>query len=349
MRVVVFGERGAEREAVSRALLRGGVHAEAIGDPKAAVQALGREPAQAVVVAWPGPEGCKLLQLLRGADASGLAYVIVVFDAQQPGRDVAAALAAGAHDFIRRPLVDEDLVARVRAPERLCKWSKARSKSDVVDWSSGVDLRALRTWRELGAIVVEDLAQIVGEPMDPVEGWPKRLDRCARAATIPMSLASERVELRVSIVADGATLQWLAGALLGDPKAPAAAQDDILRELANTAGGAVKRAALPENVTLTTGIPINEAAFKPPAEGRAWALSLQRGAGCIAVVAEVRRRENLRIPADQLREGMVLVADLRNESGALLVSAGTRLTSTTAERVANVLGARFVVEVACAA
>jgi hypothetical protein len=46
---------------------------------------------------------------------------------------------------------------------------------------------------------------------------------------------------------------------------------------------------------------------------------------------------------------MVLVNDLCTEGGVLLVTAGSRLTSSTAGRLAQLLGERFVVEVACAA
>ena len=45
---------------------------------------------------------------------------------------------------------------------------------------------------------------------------------------------------------------------------------------------------------------------------------------------------------------MVIVHDVRSESGALLVTAGSRLTKTTAERLGRLLGPKVFVEVACA-
>ncbi|MBK7395712.1 MAG: hypothetical protein IPJ34_05250 [Myxococcales bacterium] len=46
---------------------------------------------------------------------------------------------------------------------------------------------------------------------------------------------------------------------------------------------------------------------------------------------------------------MVLARDLKNEAGVLLIPAGTRLTSSTVDRLTKLLGATFLVEVANAA
>jgi hypothetical protein len=161
-----------------------------------------------------------------------------------------------------------------------------------------------------------------------------------------MSLAGDQIELRVSIVVDEAALQWIKTTLLCDPEASTAAADDALRELANTAGGALKRAALSENVSLTTGIPITEPVTPPSAAHACWTLALD-GVGCrLAVIGEVRKRSNERVASSKLAEGMVLAHDVRTEAGILLAPAGTRLTVTTAAKLAKVLGPRAHIEVA---
>jgi len=202
----------------------------------------------------------------------------------------------------------------------------------------------------MGQVISGDFEQLMGHALAVSRGWPKSFGRGVRGATIPMSLATEGLELMVSVLANPGTLKWLGAALLGDPDAGLANLDDVLRELANTAGGAVKRAALPENITFTTGIPFNENAVHLGApDVQAFSLSLDGGAACLAVVGQIRKRENHRVSAAGLREGMVLVHDVRSDSGALLVTAGSRLTSTTAQRLATVLGPSFVLEVARAA
>jgi hypothetical protein len=167
---------------------------------------------------------------------------------------------------------------------------------------------------------------------------------------IPLSLATEELELRVWLAVDAPAVAWLGRALLAEPSPGAAVVDDILREMVNTAGGAIKRAALPESVTLTAGIPTNDAPLRTQGDGiRSYTFALDGGKASMALMGEIRKRDNTRVPASKLREGMVLVHDLRSENGMLLVAAGSRLTSTTAERVAKLLGDRFFVEVASAA
>jgi FixJ family two-component response regulator len=350
MRVVLLNDNRAERDSMVRVLRRASPVVEAFSDANGAVASITGEAPEVIVVAMSSYGGPELIRLLRGADVSGHAYLLAVIPGTLGGREILPALAAGAQDFIRRPVVDAELVERVKAPMRMLKWARSVTKPAVFDLSMATDIRGLRVWQIMGAVVAEDLSQMVGQPLETTKGWPKRFGRDVRCATIPMSLPSDQVELRVSVVIDAASVNWLGNALLGDPRPADAALDDLLRELANTAGGAVKRAALPENVTFTAGLPISgRAPHFQGADIQSFTLSADLGKACIAIVAEVRKRENLRVLACDLREGMVLVHDLRSRNGALLVTAGSRLTSTAAARVAMVLGERFVIEVSCAA
>ena len=69
----------------------------------------------------------------------------------------------------------------------------------------------------------------------------------------------------------------------------------------------------------------------------------------LSFTASIISRQNQRVTAHTLREGMVLARDLKNEAGVLLIPAGTRLTSSTVDRLTKLLGATFLVEVANAA
>jgi CheY-like chemotaxis protein len=350
MRVVLINDNRAERDSMVRVLERASFIVEPFGDSNGAVVAIGREAPQVVVLAMSGAGLPELIRLIRGADASGNAYILAILDGTPAGREIGPVLAAGAHDFIRRPVIDAELAARAKAPTRMIKWAQSVAKPKVFDFSMAIDIARLRMWQGMGSIVAEDFAQVVGQPLETAKGWPRRFGAGMRGATIAMSLPSEQTEVRVSIVIDPPTMAWVGAALLGDANAGEPAIDDVLRELANTAGGAVKRAALPESITLTTGIPTNDHAPRYHGEGvQCWTLTADGGKAAFAIVGEIRKRENQRVAASRLREGMVLVNDLRSESGALLVTAGSRLTSTTAMRLAQMLGERFFVEVACAA
>jgi hypothetical protein len=338
MNVIVVNDKKAERDSIVLALQKASISAEGVADAKTAVASIVREPPSVAVVSWPASGGADLVRLLHGADPSGQMFILALL------------VAAGANDFMRRPLLETELVARTQAPGRHLKWATSVAKPGVFDFSAGPDLTRTAMWRNMGALVCGDLCSMVGQTPEPAPGWPKTFARDLRGATIAMSLASDQVELRVSVMADRPTVLWLGESLLGEASPGDAAIDDLLRELANTAGGAVKRAALPESITLTTGLPTNTSTVRYEGAGvQCWTLPLDGAKSRLAIVGEIRKRENQRVAASSLREGMVLAHDLRTESGALLVAAGSRLTSTAAQRLAQVLGPRFFVEVATAA
>lgn len=205
---------------------------------------------------------------------------------------------------------------------------------------------SLKSWRNLGQLVADDVAEMAATPITVSRGYPAHFTADAACATIAMSLPAEQLELRVSVVADPAAMAWIAETLLHDSAARDSAVRDALRELANTAGGALKRAALTETITLTTGIPLDDSAARFPGQNCCWNLALSGGSGSLALVGEIRIRRNQRVSAEQLSEGMVLAHDIRSEGGVLIVPAGSRLTATSANRLAAMLGPRYLLEVA---
>jgi DNA-binding response OmpR family regulator len=345
LRIVLLNDRRTERDAILRALPQE-YRAEAMGEESAALAAISREAPQVILLSVPAKGGADLVRRLRGADASGQAYLVALLEAAPAGREISNLIAAGAHDVMRRPIIDAELLERVQAPTRMLRWARAVTKPGTFDLTAALDLTALQVWKNIGCVVAEDLAQLASQPIAVCEGWPKRFDSNCRSASIPMSLAEEQLELRVSIVVDGQSSCWLRETLLGNPNAANDAVDDALRELANTAGGAIKRAALGESVILTTGLPVSDVAAAVPARHACWSLALDGSLGSIALIAEIKRLQNQRILASKLTEGMILAHDIRNESGILLVAGGSRLTTTSANRLAQMLGPRFFLEVA---
>lgn len=348
MRILLLNERRVEREAMVRALPQA-YHVEATSDEPAAIAAITRVAPQVIVVSIPAKGGPDLIRRLHGADASGQTYVVALLEAAPSGREIGELIAAGAHDIMRRPVIDGELRERVSAPPRLLRWAHSVTRPGAFDFSAALDLTKLKVWKSLGCVVAEDLCRLAGQRFSVVEGWPKQLSSGRRSATIPMSLAHDQLEVRVSIVIDSLSSTWICAALIGDSAAKTEAIDDALRELTNTAAGAIKRAALAETVVLTTGLPMSDAVPAVPAEHACWALNLDGNLGSLALVVELKNRRNERVAASDLAEGMVLVNDVRNEAGILLVPAGSRLTTTSATKLAQMLGPRFFLEVAPAA
>ncbi len=292
-----------------------------------------REVPEILVVDVPSAGGPDLIRRACVADQSRAMYVISVVGEHLPPRTSISVVAAGSHNVLRAPFTAADLCVQVDVHRRLRGWLAGRTPA-VKPTSPG--LIELRAWDYLGDIIGDDLEAMLGRPLEIAARWLPMTDS-TQHATIAMSLPTDQVELCVSIVADTQTRTWLGQALLGDPDAPDDALDDVMRELANVAGGALKRAALVEGPVLSTGIPVDGRSLPRRDSGaRCWSIPLE-GDAAIGVIGEVRRRANRRIPARRLCEGMIVVGDVCNGSGILLLPAGTRLTSTTAERLSGLL------------
>jgi len=195
----------------------------------------------------------------------------------------------------------------------------------------------------MGEVVAADLSQMIGE-LEISEGW--QVVGELRGACIPMSVASESAEIRVSIVVDEKLVSSLAEALLGDAEAPSDMLEDMLREMVNTAGGTVKRAAADDGIVVTTGLPVNEQRTpKRNEQTRCWTLRVVGSKMQLGVIGEILRHPTERRPARHRRDCMVVSRDVHDASGAAVVASGTRLTSTSIARIQAVLGGHVAVEV----
>jgi DNA-binding response OmpR family regulator len=300
---------------------------------------LRRELPQVLIVVCPSTGGADLLRSLCALDRTSAMYVVTVIGADLPRRAIASAVAAGSHDVLCEPYAREELHARIDVQRRLRRWT--RKCSIATPDSPPSKLTGLRAWEYLGDVVVDDFVSLFGKPLALEERWLKSA-ASLHVATISMSLPREQLELCISIGADPSTRCVLGQHLLGDADASEDALDDVMRELANVAGGALKRAAIPEGSVLATGIPVEGRSLPARENGtRMWAIPLGGDAEVI-VVGEVRRRVNRQIPARRLAEGMVVAGDVLNSAGVLLLASGTRLTATTAERLSRLLDTALV-------
>jgi len=257
-------------------------------------------------------------------------YVLALIAEDLPARTSASAIAAGSQDVMRLPYTREELHLRVDARERLCRWIGA--PHDQAQAAAGAP--KLRAWQYLDTIVADDLEGMLGKRVTLTE---RQLPKPGmHLATIPMTLPDAQLDLCISIAADGPARKWLGSALLGDDAATDDVVQDILRELANLAGGAFKRSALIERSAVSTGIPIDNGWTQLGPNARYWEVRTEDGS-VFGLIADARTRANRRVPARRLAEGMVVVKDVLNGAGVLLLPSGTRLTSTTAERLSRLL------------
>ena len=324
MKIVVVGGESGVCERSLGVLRECGNTIDVLDQARAEVALRTRPPE--VLIVWL-PIGIGELRSLCGADTSHSTYVIAVVPEDLPPRAISSAVAAGCHDVLHAPFTDEELCARVEVVERL------RGLHLAAKPPQPRTIENARAWHFLGDVVANDLEQMVGQKVR-VSRRASIESPAVRIASIPMVLATVGLELSIALVADRETCRWLGDNLLCESEPTTEMLDDVLREMANVAGGAVKRAMLPEGLVLSTGIPVGGDPGVMPANHtrQAWQVVLGEGVS-LAVIAEIRARPNRRVPARGLIEGMVLVDDVKNAAGLLLLPAGTRLTETTAERL----------------
>jgi hypothetical protein len=197
-------------------------------------------------------------------------------------------------------------------------------------------------------VLCSELVDTLGFALTPVASCDP-LDEATEIATLPLSLASEQAEISIAVGVDRASAAALAEAMLGSAEVEPEAVKDMMRELANVAGGAFKRMAVTEGRTLTTGLPSETSAraFRQTSAvaRKQWVGTVEGSPIAIRFELELRARGSKRVNVASLREGMVIAADLRNPLGALLIPCGTRITESRLGGLRRALGAEVCVDV----
>ena len=176
-------------------------------------------------------------------------------------------------------------------------------------------------------------------------GLPLAIGPAAAAtetATVVLSLSAQKVEIHLAVGVDARGGKNLCERLLGGP-AGVDVLRDTLREIANTLGGAFKRAALVDGQVFSLGLPTSTGAMTADASARAW--GLVGGSMAFTVTTVVRTSRPKACKAASLLEGMVLPQDIRSAQGVMMLSTGTALTERTVQRIVEILGESALVHV----
>lgn len=245
-----------------------------------------------------------------------------------PFSEMPAIFAAGVADLIRTPINADELAARI-----------GRARLHV---SASASIPSISLEHVPDALAL-DLSAFLGVKLS-VEAGPGLLDLEGEQAVscLPLHLVRDSLEVRVFVAISRAHLPGLTR-MLGIDVADPLLTNDLGCELVNLAAGSLRRTCSTPEATLTMGLPRSVEPGGLPAN--AWSACLLGDGGQVTIFVEQIHRAPSLVRVGALREGMVVVVDLKSETGTLLLAAGSRLTTTTASRVAKMLPAQDRVQV----
>lgn len=202
------------------------------------------------------------------------------------------------------------------------------------------ELTETDAWTKIGMTLAEILSQFFQTEVQAT-GVPEAMPDPAYASSITMSDVEHQIELGLGIIADMDSAAKIAELLFDDPEM---AEDeemiaDIIAELANLAMGGLKTTFSKENFKFYSGIPqphdLHSLYRFLNHYGTQSAAAFTDSTLGLIMIAGVKRKNPVRLPAHKLGEGMVLAEDFRTDAGLLLLPAGTRMTPNFAVRLAR--------------
>jgi two-component system phosphate regulon response regulator PhoB len=355
LRVHVVDDSRNDALLAQRCLAAAGYEVRVDNDPEAGLAKIVRDQPDVVIVDWIKPKltGLELAERIRMEEERiGHTYIVMLTSRVSP-TDVSRAFAAGVDDYVRKPFVREELLARVAGVQRLKSVVRQAIQRAQRTWTQNPIL-ALSAWKNIDSIVASELADMTTLPLSHLRKGPgpRPPQLCAK---VMFSLAQERAEVPLIIGIDAQSLSAISSAMLGEPEFNEETLREIVLEMSNVLGGAFKRKAVDEGVVFATGLPREvpiadvRGSLDECEDARHWCVSTEGDEVVVEVWSGARRRENRMVRVADLVEGMVLASDVLNPAGVLLLPAGARLTETTAERARALLNPAFVIEVAAAA
>lgn len=337
MKLLLANTNPIERKRLAAALGPAGYQLTEAASASIANKLVEDQPFDGALVEW--PLASSIVPRLR---SRGRAYIVLTAAAWTPP-DIASAYALGADDLLKTPAPREEIVGRTDGVKRVHA-RLTEMQAQTSDFSTAFEVMQARTWRLMDEIIAGELGEQLGVALAPVIAPPDAAYATARASEISLVLPAESLEIRIAVGADAAACDAIAQLVLGgDTRAESLG--DALRELANTAGGVLRRTGEAEGLSFTIGLPCDgDLLAGTTAQKRRWLAQAPSGL-TLAFAASIASIAPRAIPAGALCEGMIIARDVTSPAGLLIASAGTYLTRSAAERLARLAGQQTLVEV----
>lgn len=228
--------------------------------------------------------------------------------------------------------------------------SGAGTQANAAGESRSGLLRALltRTWKN----VQETISRMCGEYLNTAfesgaTASPPSSD-CRRGARIALNDVANNLEIAIVVFAAESSMRALATAFCGGDESMVddAIMQDVLFELSNSCMSAVKNDFLAEGFQFTAGVPqpvaLDDVALGMSKNDAYRLISSSAKDISVGFMLTLSHKAKVRILGKHLKEGMVVASDVFSDNGLLLVKAGTRVTETTAERLARFVPKKLI-------
>ncbi|GEM_PF-5518430 len=313
-----------------------------------------------VVIIDPKTSGVELIRTVREGHRQPYTYVLAI-SKQQTDAEIRDAYDAGCDGDVHGPVETIDLRARLavaarirsaaspaaaapKAPPKVVAARPAPAGAKPASAAEAVTRSA--AWANMAANLAQASATFLTLP-----GVIAPADHAAPivfASGILLSSVESELEARVTLGLDHRDATALAMHLFGESSDELAA--DVLGEIGNIAMGALKTSFSAESFHFTGSLPKRLA----PADVAVFGASGQFVESFCVRLADARLHVRIGIASTKnqiidmmkLREGMVLAKDLFNARGMLVLAGGTRLSSTTADKLQRTLPTGTTVEIA---
>lgn len=365
MNILVIEEREGELSALAEPIRRNG-HAVRFTDAGAALEIVAAERPDITVAVCREPSSAlaPIVKALRALDDAAFRSLIAVVGADTPEAR-SAAYEEGADDVVLASASPPEIADHIRSAERIVRLER-RLRERVVELESALrrlalaaavrgqsvtptgdipnrgGLRFLLThaWTQVDEILRSMCSDYLQHPYLQVIGAGP-IPKDSVGAAISLTDVENELIFELAFFVQPEAARTIATMFTGDASlVDDEVTRDVLLELANSGMGAVRAAFLREEFRFAASTP---KAISGPSEPRPNGYEAQRvlafrhGDAVVHVVAVVRHHGRIKVRGAQLREGMVVACDITNPAGLLLVRAGTRLTETSAEKIARLL------------
>jgi CheY-like chemotaxis protein len=326
-------------------LLRAYAEVEMSFDGADAVAAVRARPFDFVIAEWllPYIDGISLLRCVRESGSSA-PFVMCTVLGQREARDYA--VSAGVDEVIVKPanpqVVASSALARCPPPGVTATAPPAATDEDLGRFC------AKPAWRDAGKTLIKALAAATGTTLQEATGSavapPESYDARITLGMIDVR-ARIRLELGIFTTLDGGRELAKRALRSRDPQTDEVTE--FLSEMCNQALGALKSAMRVGGLQFTLLVP--RLRFVHAAGGWSSKFPASRVVHAVAtggvpmmLVLGARRCTTRTLEVPALRENMVLVDDLRDDAGAVLAEAATRLTANALVRIKTRVGERVV-------